>query len=254
VSGLVALGTTGECPTVSHQEHLEIARIVMSAAHGRVPVLVGAGGPDTHAVITLVQQLEKLGVDGVLSVCPYYSRPNQAGIRAHFAALADATSLPIVLYNIPHRTGVNMENETIRALAAHTNIVGIKDCCGNMQQSQELLLDPPAHFSILTGDDALFYVTLALGGQGGFLAAAHYATAQFVEIWRRLQANDHIAARAQWQPLRPAVSLLFAEPNPAPLKYLLHSQGLIASPEVRLPLLPASETLQRRLRELITPQ
>ena len=143
VSGLVALGTTGECPVVSRAEHLEIARVVKDAAKGRVPVLVGAGGPDTRQTIALVHELEGLGVDGILSVCPYYSRPNQAGILAHFQAIAAATSLPIVLYNIPYRTGVNMENETIRALAAHPNIVGLKDSCGNIQQSMGLLREPP---------------------------------------------------------------------------------------------------------------
>jgi 4-hydroxy-tetrahydrodipicolinate synthase len=251
IAGIVALGTTGECPVVSNQEHLEIARVVKEAAAGRVPVLVGAGGPDTHKVIALVQALEALGVDGLLSVCPYYNRPSQAGLRAHFEALADATSLPIVLYNVPYRTGVNLENDTIRAIAERKNIVGLKDCCGSLHQSMELLAAPPRDFAIFAGEDALFYVMGTLGAQGGFLAAAHHATAQFVEVWRRIQANDHVAARQLWRPLARAVALLFSEPNPAPIKALLFAQKLIASAEVRLPLLPASEALQRAIGELL---
>ncbi len=249
VAGLVALGTTGECPVVSPEEHLEIARVAKDAAAGRVPLLVGAGGPDPRKVIALAQALEELGVDGLLSVCPYYVRPSQAGIRAHFEALADATSLPIVLYNIPCRTGVNMENSTIRALAERRNIVGLKDACGNLSQSMDLLADPPRDFAILTGEDALFYVMLTLGAHGGFLASAHHATAQFVEVWRRVQANDHSAARVLWHPLARAISLLFAEPNPAPIKYLLFAHGLIASSEVRLPLVPVSEALEHAIGE-----
>jgi 4-hydroxy-tetrahydrodipicolinate synthase len=245
VSGLVALGTTGECPVVSVEEHLQIARTVHEAAAGRVPVLVGAGGPDTRKVIDLVSRLEQLGVDGILSVCPYYSRPSQAGILAHFEALSDSTPLPIVLYNIPYRTGANIENATIRALAERSNIIGLKDCCANWAQSSALLSDPPRDFAVLTGEDAQFYLMLALGAAGGFIAAAHHATAQFVQIFERLRANDHLGARKLWRALSQAIALLFAEPNPAPLKYLLYRQGLLASPEVRLPLAPVSAELRQ---------
>ncbi|HEY5961825.1 MAG TPA: 4-hydroxy-tetrahydrodipicolinate synthase [Polyangiaceae bacterium] len=251
VAGLVALGTTGECPVVSLEEQLEIARIVTDVAAGRLPVFVGAGGPDTRKTIELAQALEGTGVDGLLSVCPYYNRPSQAGIRAHFEALADATELPIVLYNIPYRTGINLENDTIRVLAERRNIVGLKDSSGNLAQSMALLADPPSDFAILTGEDALFYVMLALGAQGGVLAAAHYSPARFVRIYEHVQANDHLAARKLWQTLAPMVSLLFNEPNPAPVKSLLFQRGLIASPELRLPLLPASEALRLAIDELL---
>lgn len=250
VSGLVAMGTTGECPVMSTQEHFEVARVVKAAAAGRVPVLVGAGGPDTRQVIALAQELEALGVDGLLSVCPYYNRPSQAGLRAHFEALADATSLPIVLYNIPYRTGVNLENDTVRALAERSNIVGLKDSCGNLSQSMQLLANPPHAFSILTGEDALFYVMLTLGAQGGILAAAHHRTSQFIKVYDRVRSNDHKAARKLWGPLARAVGLLFSEPNPAPIKAMLAARKLIASAEVRLPLLPASAGLQQQLRAL----
>jgi len=248
VSGLIALGTTGECPVVSTEEHLEVTRIVTDAARQRLPVLVGAGGPDTRHVCSLIERLEGLGVDGILSVCPYYNRPNQAGLRAHFEAVARSTTLPIVLYNIPYRTGINLENDTVRALAEQDNIVGLKDSCGNLQQSMDLLQNPPHDFSILTGEDALFYVMLALGADGGILASAHYETRTFVAVWQKMTANDHVAARALWKSLLDMVTLLFSEPNPAPLKYLLYMQGLIQGAAVRLPLVTASENLQEKLR------
>jgi 4-hydroxy-tetrahydrodipicolinate synthase len=247
VSGLVALGTTGECPAVSFEEHLEVARIVKDAAERRVPVLAGAGGPDTRHVVTLMRHLEELEIDGFLSVCPYYNRPNQAGLRAHFDALATATTLPIVLYNIPYRTGVNLENDTVRALAEHDNIIGIKDSCGNVAQSMELLQHRPRNFSVLTGEDALFFAMLALGADGGILAAAHYDTKAFVSVWQQMLRNNHVAARETWHTLTKMVALLFSEPNPAPLKQLLFAQGRIASPEVRLPLVRASDALRELL-------
>jgi 4-hydroxy-tetrahydrodipicolinate synthase len=251
VSGLVALGTTGECPAVSAKEHIEIATVVKTAARGRVPVLVGAGGPDTRQVVELARQLEELGIDGILSVCPYYNRPSQAGLLAHYETLAEATTLPIVLYNIPYRTGVNLENETILALATHPNIVGLKDSCGNLTQSMELLEEAPRNFSILTGEDPLFYVMLALGAQGGILASAHHATTQFVEVYNAFKKNNHLTALKTWRTLTPAIKLLFAEPNPAPVKALLAARQLITSAELRLPLVPITEVLNRKLMKLI---
>jgi 4-hydroxy-tetrahydrodipicolinate synthase len=251
VSGLVALGTTGECPTISAKEHLEIAKVVTTAAGGRVPVLVGAGGPDTRQVIELARQLEGLGVDGILSVCPYYNRPSQAGLQAHYEALAEATTLPIVLYNIPYRTGVNLENETIVALATHPNIIGLKDACGNLMQSMELLAEAPRDFSILTGEDSLFYVMLALGAQGGILASAHHATTQFIEVYNAFKANNHLTALGIWRTLTPVIKLLFSEPNPAPIKALLAARKLITSSELRLPLVPVTDALNQKLLNLV---
>jgi 4-hydroxy-tetrahydrodipicolinate synthase len=151
----------------------------------------------------------------------------------------------------PIERGVNLENDTIVALAEHPNIVGLKDACGNLSQSIELLAAAPRHFSILTGEDALFYVMLVLGAQGGILASAHHATPEFVKVYEAVKANDHLAALRIWRPLTHVISLLFSEPNPAPIKALLAARKLITSAEVRLPLVPVTDALSRRLLDLI---
>jgi 4-hydroxy-tetrahydrodipicolinate synthase len=220
------------------------------AARGRVPVLAGAGGADTRQAVAAVERVERAGAEGILSVCPYFVRPDQRGLRAHFEAVAAATSLPVILYHHPPRTGVRMENDTIRRLAERSNVVALKDCAGDLQQSMELLLDPPPGFAVLTGEDPLLYPALALGGAGAILASAHWATRSFVALWRAMEEGDHRRALARWRRLLPGIRLLFAEPSPGPLKWLLHAQGELVSAEVRLPLLPPSAALEAALIEL----
>jgi len=250
IAGLVAGATTGESATLRGDELARVVTAAKEAARGRVPVLAGAGGADTRRAVEQARRVEEAGADGILSVCPCYVRPDQRGIRAHFEAVAAATRLPVVLYNNPVRAGARIENDTIRALAALPNVVGLKDCAGDVHQSMELLLEPPPGLAILTGEDALFYPMLALGAAGGILAAAHWATEAFVAVWRAVEANDHRRARALWTRLAPGVRLLFSEPSPAPVKALLHARGVIACPEVRLPLSGVSEGLRERLASL----
>jgi 4-hydroxy-tetrahydrodipicolinate synthase len=219
----------------------------MEYAAGRVPVITGLGGNDTAAVVKKLAVAEKYKVRGILSVCPYYSRPDQKGIYAHFKHISEATPLDILVYNIPYRTGRNIENVTIRRLAELTNIVGIKDSCGDIQQSADLLLQRPDHFSILTGEDTNYFLTLAMGGDGGILASAHLRTASFQKIYTLMKKNDHAGALAVWRELAGMIPLLFVEPNPAPIKYCLFKLGLIASGELRLPLTEISAELRRRL-------
>jgi 4-hydroxy-tetrahydrodipicolinate synthase len=247
VSGLVVGATTGEALVLSEEEAAALVRCAKAAARGRVPVLAGAGGPDTGAVVAAVRRAAEAGADGVLSVSPYFTRPDQRGMLAHFQAVAASTPLPIVLYNNPARTAARMHNDTIRRLAELENVVGLKDCAGDVVQSMELLLDPPPGFAILTGEDALFYPMLALGAAGGILAAAHWATEWFVEVWRAVQEEDHRRARRLWARILPGTRLLFEEPSPAPIKHLLAAAGRIATGELRLPLLPPTEALQQRL-------
>lgn len=247
IAGLIPLGTTGESPAIGDAEYLPLVEKTLEYVAGRVPVYVGAGGNYTAKVVKLLQTLQSYPIDGVLTVCPYYNRPDQRGIYEHFLRLSEATDLNIAVYNIPYRTGRNIENDTIRRLAALKNIVGLKDSCGDIKQSSELLLDPPADFSIMTGEDALFFTTLALGGAGGILAAAHLETAQFVTVYQRMRANDHRAARDAWKPLAELVPLLFGEPNPAPLKYCLHKMGRIQSAATRLPLMEITPQLAMKL-------
>ncbi|HEX7713421.1 MAG TPA: 4-hydroxy-tetrahydrodipicolinate synthase [Bacillota bacterium] len=247
ISGLIPLGTTGESPTVTDSEYEEFIVRTMEFVNGRVPVIAGAGGNCTKKTVELVRKLEKYRIDGILSVCPYYNRPDQNGIYQHFQKVAEATDLKIIVYNIPYRTGRNIENETIHKLAEISNIVGVKDSCGDFKQSMALLLNPPEDFAIFTGEDILFYPTLMLSGAGGILASAHLATADFVGLYNLVQAGDRLGALTKWRKLTEFIPLLFAEPNPAPIKYCLKQMELIRSEEVRLPLTPISSGLRAKL-------
>lgn len=246
-TGILPLGTTGESPTVTQNEYEEIVEKTMEFVNKRTPVIVGLGGNNTKKLTEQVKVLEKYNVDGILSVSPYYSRPDQRGIYNHFKTLAEATTLDIILYNIPYRTGRNMENETIHKLAEIKNIVGIKDACGNFNQTYDLLMNRPKDFTILTGEDNYFYSTLALGGDGGIMASSHLNTEVFMKVYELAKANDFNAALQEWKKVCDIIPLLFAEPNPAPLKYSLKKTGLIDSDEIRLPLMNITEELERKL-------
>jgi 4-hydroxy-tetrahydrodipicolinate synthase len=247
ISGFIPLGTTGEIPTLSDYEFEEMIERTMDYNKKRLPVYVGIGGNYTANVIKKVKIAEYYDIQGILSVCPYYSKPSQDGIYAHFKAIADETDLNMIVYNIPYRTGVNIENETVYRLAEIKNIIGLKDCCGDIKQSMSLLMNPPKDFSILSGEDLLFYLTLTLGGQGGILASAHLKTEQFVELYQKVKANDTVGALQIWKELYDIIPLLFKEPNPSPIKYFLTQTGLIDSDEVRLPLTTISEQLKQKL-------
>ena len=247
VSGLIPLGTTGEAPTLDDDEAEAIVAATVEVAAGRGPVFAGIGGNAPHKVVKTLKRLERHAFAGILSVCPYYNRPTQDGLRRHFTALAEATDRPILVYNVPYRTSVNLETETLRALARLPTIVGVKDSSGNIAQSLDLLARRPEGFSVLTGEDALFFALLASGADGGILASAHLATERFVEIARLIAANDHQGARALWMPLASIIPKLFQEANPMPVKHCLWRQGLIASPECRLPLGTISAALAREL-------
>jgi 4-hydroxy-tetrahydrodipicolinate synthase len=184
---------------------------------------------------------------GYLVACPYYSRPSQDGLYRHFAALAGHTDKPIIIYNIPYRTGVNLANATLLRLAEFPNIVGLKDCCADQAQSFDLLRDRPRDFAVLTGEDALFYCALTQGADGGILAAAHVETQAFAQIRDTLLANDWHTARRLWGGLVDLPRLLFAEPSPSPVKHWLWRAGLIDSPEVRLPMTGVSQGLATRI-------
>jgi 4-hydroxy-tetrahydrodipicolinate synthase len=247
VSGLFPLGTTGEAPTLDDAETDALLAETVEAVAGRVPVFAGIGGNATHKVIRTIRRVERYGFPGIVSVCPYYNRPGQDGLQAHFTAISQATDRRILIYNIPYRTSVNLGNETVMRLAELENIVGIKDSAGNITQSLELLANKPAGFSVLTGEDHLFFPLMCSGADGGILASSHVATDRFVDIARLVAANDHQAARAIWTPLQQLIARLFEEANPMPLKYCLWRQGLIASPECRLPLTAVSAGLREDL-------
>lgn len=247
VDGLLPLGTTGESPALDEDEIAAVIERTLAVANGRVPVFAGVGGNATAKVEKELKRLRHLPIAGILSVCPYYNRPSQDGLIAHFRRIAAATDRDVVIYNIPYRTAVNLSNDSLLDLAEVPNIVGVKDSSGRIEQSLDLLRRKPADFAVLTGEDALFFTMRASGAEGGILAASHLMTEGFVEVERCFGADDLVGARAAWAPLAGFVPMLFAEANPMPIKHLLWRQGLIASPECRLPLTRISDGLARRL-------
>jgi 4-hydroxy-tetrahydrodipicolinate synthase len=247
VTGLFPLGTTGESPTLDEDEMEAIVEGTLHVTAGRVPVFVGVGGNATAKVVKTLHRLQRHAFDGIVSVCPYYNRPSQDGLREHFTRIAEATDRPILIYNIPYRTSVNMSTDILLELARLPNIVGVKDSSGSLAQSLDLLRRRPDGFAVMTGDDPSLYTMLAHGADGGILASSHLATELFLDVYTGMTANDHRGAHTTWSRLETLVSLLFKEANPMPIKYCLWKRGLISSPECRLPLTRISRELANEL-------
>jgi 4-hydroxy-tetrahydrodipicolinate synthase len=250
IDGIILGATTGEGLTIDDDElasYIDICRAAIVRAGRSIQLYLGISGSNTRKLVAALAHTASWPIDGYLIPCPYYTRPSQLGLLRHFSALADAATKPMMLYNIPYRTGVNLLNPTMRQLAEHPNIVGVKDCCADAAQSFDLLRDRPAGFSVLTGEDALFYAALTQGADGGILAAAHVETAEFIAVRRQLIDGDQRGALARWRELVELARLLFAEPSPAPIKYWLWRVGLIDSPQVRLPMTEVSEGLGARI-------
>jgi 4-hydroxy-tetrahydrodipicolinate synthase len=251
ISGLIPNGTTGECPTIDDYEFEKLLDKTVEFNHNRLPIYFGLGGNDTKKILKSLKILEKYKIEGILSVSPYYSRPDQKGIFEHFKAISESTALKIIIYNIPYRTGRNVENDTLLNLAGLENIIGVKDSCGNINQTMDLIFNRPDNFAVLTGEDILYFINLVLGGDGGILASSHLETEKFVSIKENLDKNDHQTALKTWKSIEKFIPLLFKEPNPGPIKYCLEKKGLIQSAEVRLPLTGISENLKCELHEFI---
>jgi 4-hydroxy-tetrahydrodipicolinate synthase len=250
IDGLILAATTGEGLTLDESELTRLVAVTAAerdAAGGRLPIYLGLSGSSTKTIIKYLERSSAWPIAGYLIACPYYTRPSQQGLFRHFHALADASSRPILIYNIPYRTGVNLGNETMLRLAEHRNIVGLKDCCADQAQSFDLMRDRTPGFAVLTGEDALFYTALTQGADGGILASAHIETAAFASVRNRLLQGDQPGALAAWRNLVDLPRLLFAEPSPAPIKHWLWRIGLIDSPELRLPMLPVTDALARRI-------
>jgi 4-hydroxy-tetrahydrodipicolinate synthase len=247
IDGLILAATTGEGLTIDDDETARLVDIVAAEVDGRIPVYLGVSGSYTRKVAKMLAHTAAWPVEGYLIACPYYTRPSQEGLYRHFAALAGETQRPILIYNIPYRTGVNLSNDTLLRLAALANIVGVKDCCADQTQSFDLTRAKPAGFSVMTGEDALFYNALTQGADGGILAASHVDTARFTSVRSIFVSGDQQGALRAWRALVDLPRLLFAEPSPAPIKHWLWRAGLIDSPEVRLPMVPVSEVLAARI-------
>ncbi len=248
ITGLVPCGTTGESATLSHEEHRRVVELTIEHASGRVPVIAGAGSNSTREAIELVKHAEGAGADGVLVICPYYNRPTQAGLIGHFAAVAEATSLPIIMYNIPKRTGVNMEAATAVELSRLPNIVGTKEASGDLQQVGEIIRGAEPGFAVLSGDGNLTFPICCLGGVGGILADAHVLPGEWLRMVDLIAQARIEEAREIHYRLLPVSNALFLETNPAPAKAALEMMGICSS-DVRLPLLPASDSCRAALRE-----
>ncbi len=247
---LVPCGTTGESPTLSREEHLRVIELVVDEARGRVPVLAGAGGYNTHEVAELAQAAEALGAAGLLSVTPYYNKPTQAGLIAHYKAIASSTSLPIIVYNVPGRTGCNVEPKTLAALAGVPNIVGVKEASGNMTQMCEVCRVVPDDFIVLSGDDALTLPLMAVGGKGLVSVASNVVPGPIAQMVEAAERGDFAVARAAHARLMPLMLAHFVESNPIPVKAAMAALGLLEE-RYRLPMVPPAESTRARLHEVL---
>jgi len=243
-------GTTGEAPTLSHAEKLRVVELVVEENAGRVPVLAGAGGYDTRDTIALVHDMEKAGADGILSVTPYYNKPTQEGLYQHYKAIAESTPLPIVVYNVPGRTGVNVEVATIVRLADIANIVGVKEASGNVVQMCEIFASVPDGFILLSGDDPLTVAAMAIGGRGVISVASNAAPAEMVQIVEMAEKGDFASARRLHTWLLPFCQVNFIESNPIPLKAAMAAMGLLEE-HYRLPLVPPSAAARDKIMRVL---
>jgi 4-hydroxy-tetrahydrodipicolinate synthase len=250
IDGFILGATTGEGMALDDDETaqlLAVTREGLATAGRSVPIYLGLSGSDTRKLGKAIQRSQGWGMDGYLIACPYYTRPSQEGLFQHFSALADSTDRPILIYNIPYRTGVNLGNQTMLRLAERPNIVGVKDCCADPAQTFDLIRHKPSGFAVLTGEDPHFYSALSSGADGAILASAHVHTAGFAGIRDKLLAGDQPGALADWQRLADIPRLLFSEPSPGAIKHWLWRTGLIDSPEMRLPMVPVSAELAARI-------
>ena len=247
IDGLGPSGTTGECASLSHEEYARLLSIVIDETRGRVPVIAGAGSASTAHTIELAKIAQKLKADGLLVVVPYYYKPSQEGLYAHFAAVAKAVPLPTILYNIPGRCGVDLSLATLERIAGIEGIVGIKESTGTVQRSAEIATRFGERFTILSGDDALALPIMAMGGHGVISVASNVVPREVSKLVDLFRAGDLAGARAQHQRLSPLYEALFIESNPGPVKWAMGMRGMMAS-EIRLPFVLPTEASQQRIR------
>jgi 4-hydroxy-tetrahydrodipicolinate synthase len=247
---LVPCGTTGESPTLDARERRRVVELVVEAAAGRVPVMAGAGGYDTREVIHAVAEMAKLGVDGILSVSPYYNKPTQEGLYQHYRAIAESTSLPVMVYNVAGRTGSNVETATLVRIAEIPNIVGVKEASGNIAQICDVRRQLPPEFLVVSGDDAITLPVMSVGGQGVISVAANEIPGPLARMVEAVERNDWAEARALHHRYLPLMSVNFVESNPIPVKAAMAKMGLLAE-VFRLPMVSPSEASRRRIERVL---
>jgi len=247
---LVPCGTTGESPTLSDEERIRVVELVVAEAKGRVPVLAGAGGYDTREVIRSAQRMQAAGANGILSVTPYYNKPTREGLFQHYKAIAEGVPLPIVVYNVPGRTGVNVDPQTLARLAAIPNIVGVKEASGNMTQMCEVCNAVPERFLVLSGDDALTLPLMAIGGRGIISVASNAIPAEMSKMVERAESGDFAGARQLHRKLLPFMQVNFIESNPGPIKSAMASMGLLEE-IYRLPMVTPEAASKARIAAVL---
>ena len=252
---LVPCGTTGESPTLTRAEHLRVVEIAVEEASGinggrRVPVLGGAGGYNTAEVIELAKEIQHIGVDGILSVTPYYNKPSQEGLYQHFKAIASAVPLPMVVYSVQGRTGVNVEPSTLKRLAEIENIVGVKEASGNISQMARVVHEVPERFAMLSGDDSITLPLIALGGRGLISVVSNEIPGEMTQLTQLAMSGDFAGARALQREWLPLMEINFVESNPIPVKAAMAMMGLL-EPVWRLPMTPPSEQNRARIEAVL---
>jgi len=246
IYGLVPCGTTGEAATLSHEEHNRVIDIVVDEAAGRVPVIAGTGSNSTEEAIELTRHAKDAGAQAALLITPYYNRPSQEGLYRHFAAVAGAVELPLILYNVPSRTGVNLMPETVARLSRIENIVGLKDAAGNIKQTLDTLDACEGNLDIFTGDDFGYLSLLAVGGRGGICVLSNLVPGQMAELYNAWARGDSAEAARLQLKLHPLNHCMYLETNPIPVKWAAHRMGLCGE-EIRLPLTPLAEKFRPEL-------
>ena len=248
---LCILATTGETPCLSTEEKENIKKLVVDTNRGRLPILMGCGGNNTRAVVEELKTADWTGIDGVLSVCPYYNKPSQEGLYQHFKAIAEASPLPVVLYNVPGRTGINMKSETTVRLARDCeNIVAVKEASGSLEQVDEIIKNKPERFDVLSGDDALTFSMVASGAAGSISVIGNALPKEVSRMIRLEFKGEYEAARTIHHRFTELYSLLFVDGNPAGVKALLHEMGFIEN-VLRLPLVPTRITTLQKMTEIL---
>lgn len=244
VNGLVPMGTTGESPTVTHEENIRVIEVVAEQAAGRTEIIAGTGSNSTDEAVRMTRLAKEVGATATLQVTPYYNKPTQEGLYRHFLTIAEATDLPMVVYNIPGRTARNVENETMLRLASHPQIVAVKEASGSMAQVMELVSARPEGFSVLSGDDNITLPLMSLGGEGVVSVASNIAPRMMGELVAAAAAGDFDKARAMHYRLLPLFRMVFLQTNPIPIKYALASKGMITE-AYRLPLVGLDDADKR---------
>jgi 4-hydroxy-tetrahydrodipicolinate synthase len=247
---LVPCGTTGESPTLTREEHLRVVELTVKVAKGRVPVLAGAGGYNTAEVVALAGEVAASGVDGILSVTPYYNKPTQEGLYQHYRAIANDTTLPIILYSVAGRTGVNIEPSTVKRLAGIDNIIGIKEASGSISQMAAILNTVPEDFLVLSGDDGIALPLIALGGRGVISVVSNEIPEEMTHLIQLCLKGDFTRAREIQRRYQALMEVNFVESNPIPVKAAMAEMGLL-EPVWRLPLVPPKAENQERIRDVL---